>query len=297
MRIVISGSSGLVGTALVSRLRELEHDVVRLVRGSRPGGDTVSWDPYNGLLDPQVIEGADAVVHLSGASIAGGPWTKSRKKILRESRLVTTRLLAKTIATCERGPRTLLQASAVGYYGHRPNETLTEQSPVGSGFLATLCAEWEAAALAASNGGVRTVFLRTGLVLSRRGGLLSKLLLPFTLGLGGRIGAGEQVMSWLTLADLVEMCCFLLERDHLSGPVNCVAPHAVTNREFTRELGKVLRRPTMLPLPAFPLRLILGEMADELMLVSQNVAPKVLLDAGYRFNSSILNEALISVLS
>ncbi len=236
MRVVISGSSGLVGTALVRKLRALEHDVVRLVRGSPRSDGTAWWDPYRGQLDSQVLEGADAVVHLSGASIAGGPWTRSRKKTLRESRLTTTRLLAGTIGTCRHAPRTLLQASAIGYYGHRPNETLTEQSSQGTGFLATLCAEWEDAALAASHAGTRTVFLRTGLVLDRRGGFLSKLLLPFKLGLGGRLGTGEQYMSWLTLEDMVETCCFLLEHEHLSGPVNCVAPHAVTNREFTREL-------------------------------------------------------------
>ncbi len=296
MRVVISGSSGLVGTALVHKLRAVGHDVVRLVRGSPRDDDTAWWDPYNGQLDSQVLEGADAVVNLSGASIAGWPWTPSRKTTLRESRLTTTRLLAGTIGTCRDAPRTLLQASAIGYYGHRPNEILTEQSSRGTGFLATLCAQWEDAASAASHAGTRTVFLRTGLVLARHGGLLSRLLLPFKLGLGGRLGTGEQVMSWLTLEDMVKTCCFLLEHEHMSGPVNCVAPHTVTNSEFTRELGKVLRRPTVLPVPAFPLRLALGEMADELMFVSQNVAPRVLLDTGYRFASATLHEALVSVL-
>ena len=264
-------------------------------RTSNDANDS-AWDPYAGEIDRQVIERADAVINLSGASIAGGPWTKARRKVLEDSRVMTTSLLADTIANANKGPRVLLQASAIGFYGDRGSEELTEHSSVGEGFLAELCMRWENAAQAAVDAGRRVVYLRTGLVLAKDGGLLGKLLLPFKLGLGGPNGNGEQMMSWLTLGDLVEMIVFLLNNDNVSGPVNCVAPNPVSNREFTRQLGKELRRPTFLPVPSFPLRLVMGDMADEMILAGQHVRPEKLINAGYKFKNERLSAALAAVL-
>jgi len=236
------------------------------------------------------------VVHLAGENIAAGRWTRSRKDAIRQSRVRGTSLLAETLASLNRPPAVFVSASAVGYYGDRGNELLNERSPQGSGFLADVCKEWEAATDPATERGIRVVNLRIGMVLSATGGALSRLLLPFRLGLGGRIGNGRQYMSWIGLDDLVRAVCFSIERTEIAGALNAVAPETVTNREFTRTLGAVLARPAVLPIPRFFLRLVLGEMADSLLFASARVEPRVLLSSGLDFSSPTLQSALRQIL-
>jgi uncharacterized protein len=272
MEVLISGASGLVGTALTESLRSEGHTVLHLVR---PGGavstDHIRWDPATGLINTNALEAADAVVNLNGASIGGGRWTPARKKILRTSRVDSTRVLVEALALLKQKPRVFVSASAVGYYGNRGDEILGESSAPGNGFLAEVCRDWEAEALRAQSSGIRTVIARFGVILSARGGALTQMLTPFKLGLGGRLGTGKQWMSWIALDDAVGILRGALSNEQASGPVNVVAPNPVQNSEFTRVLAGVLHRPAIFPAPAFALRLALGEMADALLLSSQRV--------------------------
>lgn len=278
------------------RLRHSGHRVTRLLR--RRAGDPPSdardsrlWDPSAGTLDPRVFDGIDAVVHLGGASI-GSLWTASRKELLRSSRIETTRLLAETMATAPSRPAVLVHASGVGYYGDRGDEVLTESSAPGRGFLAELCRDWESASMAAQDAGVRVVHLRTGLVLSRNGGVLPLMLRPFRLGLGGRLGSGRQWMSWIGLGDVIRVYDRVLTDDALRGAVNAVAPEPVTNATLTRALAQAVHRPAMFPVPEFVIRMIPGGMGSETLLVSQRVIPGALAAAGFPFETPTVEGAL-----
>jgi len=298
MNILVSGSSGLVGTAVVESLRRNAHAVTRLVRSPAAAGqDAVWWDPESGTLDPAGLEGLDAVIHLAGESIAAGRWTLDRKARIRQSRVRGTALLAESLARLDRKPRVLVSASAVGIYGDRGAEELDESSPPGRGFIPDLCRDWEASARPAVAAGLRTVLLRLGLVLSARGGALAKMLPLFRLGLGGRLGSGRQYMSWIAMEDLVRMVDYVLGHEELRGPVNAVSPAPVTNREWTATLGRVLHRPTLCCGPAVALRLALGEMADEMLLSSARVLPRALVRSGFQFQRPDLRGALESALS
>jgi uncharacterized protein (TIGR01777 family) len=302
MKILVTGSTGLVGTALVGALAGAGHTVCRLIRpesaargGAKDGFDT-PWNPATGELGGAAIK-ADAVVNLSGASIGGGRWTAERKALLRSSRVETTRALVTALAKMNARPRALVSASAIGYYGSRGDENLTEESAAGKDFLARLTQEWEAEAVKAEALGIRVVRARFGIILARHGGALAKMLLPFKLGVGGRLGTGQQWMSWVTLDDVVGILRFALENRAVQGAVNIVAPGAVRNAVFTRELARALHRPALFPAPAFALRLALGEMADALLLASQRVVPQRLQQLGYRFAHPDLAVALAAVLS
>jgi uncharacterized protein (TIGR01777 family) len=300
MRVAISGSTGLIGTALARSLRADGHEVVRLVRGepAYPGSElAVPWDPAAGTIDPTNLHGVDAVVNLSGRSIGEKRWSAAEKEELVQSRLRATRLLAETIAGLEPRPAVLLSASAIGFYGDRGDEELTEDSEPGDGFFADLCRQWEDATGAAEAADVRVAHLRTGLVLSGEGGFLKRPLQLFKLGVGGRLGSGRQWWSWIAIDDEVDAIRFLLDHE-LAGPVNLTAPDPVTNGEFTKVLGRVLHRPTIFPAPAFAIRTILGrELADEAVLAGQRVLPRRLLDAGYVFRYRDAEQALRAALA
>ncbi|MCS7007422.1 MAG: TIGR01777 family oxidoreductase [Thermoleophilia bacterium] len=289
MKVAVSGSSGLIGQALVPALRERGYEVVRLVRRERAAGDEVPWDPAAGVLDPDAVADVDAFVNLSGATIAAR-WTERRKREIRDSRVGPTALLAQTVAALERRPA-LVSAGGVGIYGDRGDEILTEESELGSGFLAEVGKAWEAAADPAREAGARVVTFRQGIVLSRRGGALAKMLTPFRLGLGGRVGSGKQWWSWVALDDVVSAYAFALERE-LEGAYNLVSPSPATSARFTRTLGRVLRRPTALPLPAVAVRMLLGEMGEATLLEGQRALPARLLDAGFAFSYPELEAAL-----
>ena len=295
MKILVTGATGLVGSALIPLLAGGGHEVARLGR-SAPGASEIRWDPDAGALEASALEGFDGVIHLAGENIAAGRWNAARKRRIKESRVRGTLLLAETLAGLERPPRVLVSASAIGFYGDRGDEDLTEESPAGSGFLSEVCREWEAATEAAAAKGIRVVHARLGVVLSRDGGALAKMLTPFKLGAGGIVGNGRQYVSWITLDDTVAALAHLLATETVSGPVNLVAPAPVTNREFTKTLGRVLRRPTVFPLPGFVARVVFGEMADELLLGSTRVKPVNLLDSGYVFRHGSLEEGLRHVL-
>jgi uncharacterized protein (TIGR01777 family) len=291
-RIAISGASGLVGSHLVPFLQAGGHEVLRLVRREPQAGNEITWDPRSGQIDAAALEGVDAVIHLAGVSIAGGRWTTARKTAIVKSRVQGTTLLAETLARLRRPPRVLVSASATGYYGDAGATTLTEDSPVGKGFLARVCRDWEAAAAPAAAAGIRVVQPRFGVVLAGDGGFLARVAPLFRLGLGGPLGGGEQFMSWIALDDLLGMLLQAIVDDRLGGPVNAVAPQAITNRAFTETLASVLGRPAVLPAPAMALRLALGEMADEILLASQRVRPARLEEVGFSFAFTSLEDAL-----
>ncbi|PYV05335.1 MAG: TIGR01777 family protein [Acidobacteria bacterium] len=293
MKILVTGSTGLIGSALAPSLIAAKHQVVRLVRRKpRPGASEVHWDPSADFIDVPGLNGFDAVVHLAGENIGEGRWTTQRKAKIRNSRVEGTHLLAEGLAQVSNRPKVMVSASAIGYYGNRGSETLREDSPPGSGFLAEVCAEWEAAAQPASAKGIRVVYLRSGVVLSPNGGALAKMLTPFKMGVGGVIGRGDQYWSWIALDDTIGVIHFVLANDQFSGAFNAVAPNPVTNREFTKTLGRVLARPTIFPMPAAVASLALGEMADEMLLGSTRVEPARLLAAGYKFKFPTLEAAL-----
>ena len=295
--ITISGATGMIGSALVTRLREGGHGVRRLVRSARDAqpGD-VRWDPASETLDARVLEGSDAIVHLAGAPIARR-WTTEHKREIRESRLRGTELIARAVAAMEVKPRVVLSGSAVGYYGDRGDELLDESSTPGNDFLGTLARDWEGAAASIADAGVRLVLLRTGIVLAPDGGALEKLLLPFKLGVGGPIGGGRQWMSWISLDDHLGAMEHALFTDTLAGPVNLVAPNPVTNATFATTLGRVLKRPALLPLPGFALELVYGEMAHATLLAGQRALPKALMASGFEFQHPTLEQALRTVLN
>ena len=290
MRIFITGSSGFIGSALVEALRAAGHEPVPLVRRAANPGE-INWDPESGVLDSGLLEGAEAVVNLAGEKIAGR-WSAAKKQRIRESRLRGTRLLINGLVGLKATPAVLVSASAVGIYGDRGDEVLTESSPPGTGFLAELGVEWETEANRAAEAGIRVVNSRFGIVLDKHGGALKEMLRPFRLGVGGVLGSGRQYMSWITLDDSVRAMIHLLENQTVSGPVNVVAPNPHTNHEFTKALGAVLHRPTLIPVPPFALRLLFGEMADEALLASARVLPAKLQESGFRFNHPDLVPAL-----
>jgi hypothetical protein len=297
MEIAVTGAGGLIGSALARSLRNEGHRVRPLVRRASSDPLAIRWDPAVGTIETGGLDGVDAVVHLAGAGIGDKRWSPARKREIRESRTRGTDLLARTLAGLSRPPAVFVSASAVGYYGDRGDEELTEESPPGADFLAGVVQAWEAAAQPAVDAGIRTVFLRNGVVLSADGGMLPRLVTLFRFFVGGRLGSGRQWMSWVSIDDEVGVVRFLLERDDLSGPVNVTGPSPATNAEFTRALGAALHRPTVVPVPAFAPRLVLGrEMADELLFVSQRSVPSVLSAAGYDFAHRDVGTALRSVL-
>lgn len=295
MKIAIGGSTGLVGNELVSFLSTGGHDVVRLLRRARK--DTaqkqhVLWDPASGTIDSSGLEGCDAVIHLGGDNIAHGRWNAGKKRLIRDSRVISTQLLAKTLAGLARPPKVFVCASAIGFYGDRGDELLTEESAPGPRFLSDVCREWEDATEPARAAGIRVVNLRIGVVLTPKGAALHKMLTPFKFGLGGIVGPGTQWWAWVALDDVVRAIQHCVVNESLSGPVNCVAPDCVTNRDFTKTLGRVLRRPTLFPMPAFVVKAVFGEMGEELLLGSSRVTPTKLMESGYEFACPTLEPAL-----
>ena len=294
-RVLVTGVSGPIGAVLLPYLESQGAHVVRLVRGPAQGADQISWDPLK-PISPGAVSGFDCVVHLAGESIVGR-WTDNKKRRVRESRVLGTQHLATALARTLERPRVFICASAVGYYGNRGDEILIEESPGGQGFLAGVSREWEAATRPAAEAGIRTVNLRIGLVLSPKGGALEKMLTPFRLGLGGKIGSGQQWWSWIHVDDIVGAVHYAMHAESLSGPVNLVSPHAVRNADFTQALASVLRRPALFPLPTFLARLAFGgEMADELLLSSAHVEPERLRASGYSFRFPELGAALDDLL-
>ena len=296
-KMIVSGASGLVGSALVERLEADGVQVVRLVRGGvKDPAREAHWDPAQREIDAAALEGADTVFHLAGKGIAEQRWSPEVKRQIVESRTVGTRLLAEALAGLENKPRVLVSASATGLYGNRGAEVLDEDSPAGAGFLPDTCQQWEAACQPAWEAGVRVVQTRIGLVLSPKGGALGKMLPVFRKGIGGVIGRGDQMMSWITIDDLVHVLRFVADNDALHGAVNAVSPGAVSNRQFTKALGKQINRPTIFPTPAGALRVAMGEMAGPLLLEGAHVQPKRLLEAGFEFESNDLQHALAHLL-
>jgi uncharacterized protein len=295
MRVVVTGSTGLIGSALVANLRADSHDVQRLVRRAPQSQDETQWHPSSGHLDPQVIDGADAVVHLAGAGIGDHRWTDDYKREIRESRVTGTTAVATAAAAASRPPRVLLSASAVGYYGDTGDSVADENTPSGRGFLASVVRDWETATGPAAEAGVRVVTIRTGLALSRDGGLLGQLLPLFRFGLGGRLGSGRQWMSWISIADHIAALRYLLTNEEISGPVNLTAPEPVRNREFTKALARAVHRPAIAIVPSAALRVALGGFADEGALVSQRVLPVRLEDAGFTFTFADIDAALAAL--
>jgi uncharacterized protein (TIGR01777 family) len=302
MKILITGSSGLVGTALLDSLRTQGHEIVRLVRpaaqrdpDSSPAKEWKAlWDPNAPAFD-SAAEGADAFVHLAGASIGDARWTAARKRVLYESRVAATRPLVDALAKLRRPPRVFIAASAIGFYGDRGEEDLTETSSPGTDFLAVLSRDWEAESMRAADFGARVAILRIGLILAKSGGALPRMAMPFRMGVGGRIGSGRQWISWITLEDVVAVIEFAAATSSFVGPTNVVTPHPARNAEFASALGRVLHRPAIFPTPGFALRLALGEMADALLLSSQRVRPQKLGELGYRFAHPDLVPALESL--
>jgi len=296
MKILIGGSHGLVGTALIKSLEAANHEVFRLVRHAPTSKTEVEWSPDRYSIALARIEGFDAVVNLAGESIAEGRWTDDKKRRIRESRVKGTKLLGDALANLTIPPQAFICASAIGYYGNRGDEILTETSSAGDDFLSDVCAEWEQATALATEKGIRVVNARFGVILDTNGGALKKMLPPFRIGVGGKLGNGKQWMSWIALADVVGALNFALTNESLRGPINFVAPSPVTNAEFTETLGKVLSRPTLFPIPAFGIKLLFGEMGEALLLGGQRVAPKRLMSEGYQFRYAQLEAALSHIL-
>jgi uncharacterized protein len=292
MKVLVTGASGMVGSALVKSLHRKGHEVLRLVRGECSGENEVSWDPITGQIESGKLSSIDAVVNLAGENIAAGCWSPKKKKRIWDSRVLGTQNLVRAMLSLKNPPKILINASAIGYYGDTGPQAIDERGSLGKGFLATVCKDWEEATQEAENHGVRVVKLRIGMVVSPTGGALKKMLISFKLGLGGKVGSGRQYMSWISIDDLVSMIVFSLENERVSGVINAVAPEAVTNKEFTKTLGKVLGRPTIFPLPAFVARFMLGEMADGLLLVSSRVLPSAILNHGFSFKHPTLEEVL-----
>ena len=293
-RILVSGVSGLIGAALLPSLKTSGWSVVRLVRGAASGEGQIAWDPAKAIA-PEAVSGFDAVIHLAGESIFGR-WTAGKRRKIRESRVAGTLNLAQALARAEEKPMVFVCGSAIGYYGNRGEEMLSEESAPGSGFLAEVCQEWEEATTPAVQADIRTAHLRTGIVLSPKGGALAAMLLPFKVGLGGRTGDGRQWMSWIDVRDMVGAIHHILKNDLLQGPVNVVAPKPVRNAEFAQTLAGVLSRPAIFPMPAFAAKLMFGEMGEELLLGSQQVEPGKLIASGYPFRYRELRAALEGLL-
>jgi len=300
-KVAISGATGLVGTVLAAYMIEQGHEVSALIRkpGSQPTGThPISWDPYSESIESDKLNGHDVVINLSGAGVADSRWTNDRMKTIRESRLATTSFLSRSLVSLENKPDAFLSASAIGYYGNRdPEEQLDETGSMGEGFLADVCRDWEESTEPAEDAGIRTVHMRTGVVLDAKGGALARMLPYFSKGFGGKFGDGKQMMSWIALGDMVRAISFIAFESSLSGPVNLVAPNPVSNAEFTKVLAAVLGRPVFAPIPAFVARLKFGRMAEETLLAGQNVVPTKLLDDGFEFDYKFLKPALEKILS
>ena len=293
MDVAVTGSRGFIGSALLPALIREGHRPVRIVRGRAAGDDELRWDPEAGTIDAEGLEGIGGVVHLAGAGIGDKRWTDARKRLILESRTKGTSLVARTLAGLTRPPSALVSASAIGYYGNRGDEPLDEQSTPGSDFVARVCVQWEGATAPAVDAGIRVARVRSGIVLGRDGGVLPRLLLPFRLGLGGRIASGRQYMSWISIGDEVRAILHALTQDGVAGPVNLTGPAPVTNDEFTQTLGRVLRRPTLIPTPLLPLRARYGrELVQHLLVEGQRVLPKRLQATGYAFEHPTLEDAL-----
>ncbi|MCO6512801.1 MAG: TIGR01777 family oxidoreductase [Aridibacter famidurans] len=293
MKILVTGATGLIGSALVPALEGNGHEVLCVSRSEHDEDKFVRWDPYEGFPESEAarLEGVDAVVHLAGESI-GEYWTEEKKKKLRKSRVEGTRTLVEALSKLERPPRVFVSASAVGFYGSRGDEEIGDDSSPGEGFLAELSKDWEAESMKAAEFGSRVVIPRFGIVLSKEGGALAKMITPFSFGLGGTVGEGSQWMSWIALPDLVRMIQFLINNDRITGALNATAPNPVTNEEFTNVLGKVLKRPTIIPVPGFGVKLLFGEMGERLLLEGARVLPEKLLEAGFKFDYPDLEGAL-----
>jgi uncharacterized protein (TIGR01777 family) len=293
-RVLVTGASGLLGRALVSSLQARGFEVSRLVREKAQNSDQIHWDPAR-PLSPKAISGFDAVIHLAGESVVGR-WSNAKKTKIRDTRVGGSRTLTHALATAPKRPRVLIAASAIGYYGDRADEVLNEKSASGAGFLADVCREWEAASQPAVDAGIRTVQIRTGIVLSSEGGALQKMLTPFRMGIGGRVGSGRQWMSWIHIQDWVGSVHHILKNDLLQGAVNLVSPKPVQNEEFTETLASVLSRPAIFPVPAFAIKALFGQMGEEVLLASQRVEPARLVTSGYPFQCSDLRKALEALL-
>src|SRR6185503_18854165 len=291
MKTAIAGSSGLIGSALIPSMEEDGAEVSRLVRDSPKAGE-IEWHPNQDAIEPDKLEGFAAIINLAGENVAEGRWTDEKKRKIHDSRVHGTHLISEAIARLKAKPQVFLCASATGIYGDRPDETLDEHSESGGGFLAGVCREWEKATEPASQAGVRVVNLRLGPVLAPHGGMMEKMLTPFKMGLGGKIGSGKQYISWVSIDDVVAAMKLALRDESIRGPLNVVSPNPVTNEQFTKALGDVLSRPTVMAMPAFAARLAFGEMADEMLLTSQKVLPKRLQDAGFKFECPSLENAL-----
>ena len=292
MRVAVSGSTGLVGSDVVKRLTEQGDEVVRMVRREASGDGELRWDPEGAKTDVAALDGLDGVVHLAGENIAAGRWSEELKQRIRDSRVPATRKLCEDLAGLQNKPAVLVCASAIGYYGDAGDAILDESSPAGEGFLPEVCQEWEAATQPAAEAGIRVVNLRIGVILSPDGGALKQMLTPFKLGVGGKVGSGQQYWSWVALDDVVGAIVFALKNEQLTGPTNATSPNPATNLEFTKTLGNVLGRPTIFPMPAFAAQLALGELAEDLLLASARVIPKKLAAAGYEFQYPELEAAL-----
>lgn len=283
--VAITGASGMVGTALATMLREAGHRPVSITRKeSDSERGSITWDPATGIKDPKALDNIDTIVHLAGENIAAGRWTAKLKDRIRRSRVEGTRSIVNSIAAASRRPKTLICASAIGYYGDRGDTILEEDAAPGQGYLADVCRDWEHEAEAATQLGLRVVQVRIGVVLTPKGGALAKMLLPFKLGCGGIIGSGKQYWSWIGLHDLVPILTYCIEHDSMNGPVNAVSPNSLTNYDFTKGVGRALHRPTIIPMPAFAAKLVLGEMAVDLLLASARVMPKKLIENGFQFD-------------
>jgi uncharacterized protein (TIGR01777 family) len=291
VKVALTGASGLLGPALIRSLRGDGHDVLRLVRRVPTAPDEVQWDPATGEVDLAALTGVDAVIHLAGANLGGRPWTPAHRRNVMDSRVSGTRTIASALARMDPRPRVLLSASGVGYYGPRGDQVLDETASAGDSYIAQIARQWEESTAAAAEAGVRVVTMRTGVVVSGRGGALAKLIPLFRLGLGGRLGSGRQYWSWIGLHDYVRAVRFLLDRDDISGAVNVCTPEPVTNAEFTKALARAVHRPAFLAVPGFALRLPLRDFAKDL-LGGQRVMPRRLLDAGFTFDEPILDSAL-----
>lgn len=297
MKILISGASGLVGTTLLPKLRSNGHQIVTLVRKASDNVSEICWDTQKGISNLDQLGDVDAVIHLAGESVGDARWTEEKKRKIRDSRVNGTKVLCDSLLKLKNLPKTFISASAVGIYGNRGNEVITEESTLGSDFLAKVGIEWEKASDELKDKGVRVLYARLGIVISKKGGALEKMLLPFKLGLGGRLGSGNQYMSWIAIDDVVKSIEFLVSNESLSGAFNITAPNPVTNKEFTKTLGAILSRPAILPIPDFALKLALGEFAEIALLASQKVIPYKLERAGYIFSFSDIESALRHELS
>lgn len=293
MKILVTGATGLIGTKLVPALETNGHEVFRVSRGNPDSDHDIQWDPYSGFTgsEAEKLEGVDAVVHLAGENIAEY-WTDEKRKKIRKSRVEGTRTLVKALSGLESPPKVFVSASAVGYYGSRGDEEVDEDSKAGEGFLPDICIDWEAESNKAADFGARVVIPRFGIVLSKNGGALGKMLTPFSFGLGGTVGDGEQWMSWIALEDLVRLLIFLINNDRIGGAVNATAPNPARNRDFTNTLGKVLNRPTLIPVPEFGIKMLFGEMGERMLVEGVKALPKRVLEAGFKFEYPELEGAL-----